>query len=49
MEGMLQEIAQACANATGADVPHLVLEPRQIMKVTCYAFKETENDRQKLP
>ena len=41
MEGMLQEIAQECANALGVDVKlrsFLRIEPEQIMKVTCYAF-----------
>jgi hypothetical protein len=39
MEGMLQEIAQACANILEVDVKltsELVIEPRQIMRVTCY-------------
>lgn len=40
MEGMLQEIAQSCANALGVDVrltSNLVIEPSQIMRVKCYA------------
>jgi len=43
MEGMLQEIAQACADILEADViltSNLVIEPRQIMRVTCYAFPQ---------
>jgi NADPH-dependent 7-cyano-7-deazaguanine reductase QueF len=41
MEGMLQEIAQACANILRVDVrlnSVLWLEPKQAMRVTCYAF-----------
>ena len=41
MEGMLQDIAQACANILRVDVKlrsFLLIEPRQIMKITCYAF-----------
>jgi NADPH-dependent 7-cyano-7-deazaguanine reductase QueF len=41
MEGMLQEIAQACATRLLIDVKltsHLIIEPSQIMKITCYAF-----------
>lgn len=43
MEGMLQEIAQECANALAVDVKlrsFLRIEPEQIMKVTCYAFSK---------
>lgn len=41
MEGMLQEIAQACADILKVDVKlssNLIIEPKQIMRVTCYAF-----------
>lgn len=41
MEGMLQEIAQTCADSLRVDVTltsHLLLEPKQTMRVTCYAF-----------
>lgn len=41
MEGMLQEIAQACADILRVDVKlssHLIIEPRQIMRVKCFAF-----------
>lgn len=41
MEGMLQEIAQACADVLEVDVvlsSYLRIEPNQNMKVTCYAF-----------
>ena len=41
MEGMLQEIAQECANILRVSVTlrsFLLIEPKQIMKVTCYAF-----------
>jgi NADPH-dependent 7-cyano-7-deazaguanine reductase QueF len=41
MEGMLQEIAQSCADVLGVDVKlcsFLRIEPEQIMKITCYAF-----------
>lgn len=41
MEGMLQEITQACADILRVDVTlrsFLRIEPEQIMRVTCYAF-----------
>ncbi len=42
MEGMLQEVTQACANVLGVDVKligDLIINPgQQFMKVTCYAF-----------
>jgi NADPH-dependent 7-cyano-7-deazaguanine reductase QueF len=41
MEGMLQEIAQVCADALDVDVQlhsFLLLEPDQTMRVKCYAF-----------
>jgi NADPH-dependent 7-cyano-7-deazaguanine reductase QueF len=41
MEGMLQEIAQACANVLKVDVKlysFLLIEPEQTMRITCYAF-----------
>jgi hypothetical protein len=37
----LQEIAQSCADVLKVDVKltsELVIEPRQIMRITCYAF-----------
>lgn len=43
MEGMLQEIAQVCANILKVDVQlysFLLLDPEQTMRVTCYAFPE---------
>jgi NADPH-dependent 7-cyano-7-deazaguanine reductase QueF len=41
MEGMLQEIAQLCADALKVDVTlhsFLLLDPDQIMRIKCYAF-----------
>ena len=41
MEGMLQEIAQVCADCLQVDVKLaalLLIEPEQMMRVTCYAF-----------
>jgi NADPH-dependent 7-cyano-7-deazaguanine reductase QueF len=41
MEGMLQQICQACADALSADVKltsHSLIQPSQIRRVTCYAF-----------
>jgi NADPH-dependent 7-cyano-7-deazaguanine reductase QueF len=41
MEGMLQDIAQACADALNIEVrlyANLLLHPAQKMRVTCYAF-----------
>jgi NADPH-dependent 7-cyano-7-deazaguanine reductase QueF len=41
MEGMLQEIAQSCADILGVDVKvfsDLNIDPSQKMRVTCYAF-----------
>jgi hypothetical protein len=41
MEGMLQQIAQVCADVLEVDVKltsELVIEPRQVMRVTCFAF-----------
>lgn len=41
MEGMLQEIAQACADTLGVQVTlksNLLIDPKQIMRVTCYGF-----------
>jgi NADPH-dependent 7-cyano-7-deazaguanine reductase QueF len=41
MEGMLQEIAQSCADVLGVDVKlvgDLIISPAQNLKVTCYAF-----------
>jgi 7-cyano-7-deazaguanine reductase len=41
MEGMLQEIAQACADILEVHVKllsDLQINPGQIMRVTCYAF-----------
>lgn len=41
MEGMLQEIAQTCAEILHVDVKlesYLVIEPGQVMRVRCYAF-----------
>src|ERR1700758_1223969 len=43
MEGMLQEIAQACAEVLKVQVTlksNLLIEPGQIMRVTCYAFSD---------
>jgi NADPH-dependent 7-cyano-7-deazaguanine reductase QueF len=43
MEGMLQEIAQACAETLKVQVTlksNLLIEPGQIMRVTCYAFSD---------
>jgi hypothetical protein len=48
MEGMLQEITQACATVLGVEVrmeAMLVLEPQQKMRVICYAFPwDNENE-----
>jgi NADPH-dependent 7-cyano-7-deazaguanine reductase QueF len=41
MEGMLQDIAQSCADILKVDVKitsNLLIYPSQIMRVTCYAF-----------
>lgn len=47
MEGMLQEIAQACANFLKVDVKltsELLINPAQVMKITCYAFPHENNE-----
>jgi 7-cyano-7-deazaguanine reductase len=49
MEGMLQEITQACAQALGVEVrmeAMLHLEPQQRMRVICYAFPWVEENEE---